>query len=173
MNGAVIVGSIIAMRSVTLLMIAVTFAFWQTTISSSDEQIRAVCEQIDGAFQRHDANQLATFAISDIHFIAPSVHTDGVDALERSYMSLFAKRPDVTLFHHENRIAVNEDWNLASEYGDLLERWTYPDGVKFVSDNVEARRRPLSRIQRGHSAGELLREFLLPAEMRYWGQRRY
>jgi hypothetical protein len=45
-------------------------------------------EQIDGAFQRHDAKQLATFARSDIHFTAPSVHTDGVDALECSYMWL-------------------------------------------------------------------------------------
>jgi hypothetical protein len=47
-------------------------------------------------------------------------------------MSLFTKRPDVTLIHYENRIAVNEDWNLASEYGDLLERWTYPDGVTEI-----------------------------------------
>jgi uncharacterized protein (TIGR02246 family) len=106
-----------------------TSAFWQTTTSSSADQIRSVRQEIDDAFQRHDATQLATLVTSDCHFTAPSVHTDGADALERSHKSLFKRRPDLILTHHANRIVVNEDWDLGSEQGDWIERWTDKDGV--------------------------------------------
>lgn len=104
-------------------------AFWQTTTSNSADQIRSARQEIDDAFQRHDARQLVTLVTSDCHFTAPSVHTDGVDALERAHTSLFARRPDVTLTHHADRIVVNENWDLASERGDWVERWKYKDGV--------------------------------------------
>lgn len=33
------------------------------------------------------------------------------------------------LTHHSNRIVVNENWDVASEQGDWIERWTEKDGV--------------------------------------------
>jgi uncharacterized protein (TIGR02246 family) len=118
------------MRLIMLfLVVGATSAFWQNTTSGSGDQIRSVRQEIDDAFQRHDARQLATLVTSDCHFTAPSVHTDGADALERSHTSLFTRRPDVILTHHANRIVVNEDWDLASEHGDWIERWTDKDGV--------------------------------------------
>jgi ketosteroid isomerase-like protein len=118
------------MRSIMLFVIVgATSTFWQTTTSSSADQIRSVRRQIDDAFQRHDAKQVAAFVTSDCHFTAPLVHIDGADALERSHTSLFSRRPDVILTHQANRIAVNEDWNLASEQGGWTERWTDKDGV--------------------------------------------
>jgi len=112
-----------------LIVVGATFAFWKTTSPSSASHIRSARQQIDDAFQRHAARQLATLVTADCHFTAPSVHTDGPEALERFYTSLFAKRPDVTLTHHVNRIAVNENWDLASEHGDWIERWTDKDGL--------------------------------------------
>ena len=118
------------MRSAMLILIVgAAFAFWQTTSSTSAGDIRFVRQEIDAAFQRHDAKQLATLVTSDCRFTAPSVHTDGAEALEHSYMSLFTRRPDVTLTHHMSRIIVNENWNLASEQGDWIERWTYNNNV--------------------------------------------
>jgi len=118
------------MRLIMLFVIVgSTSTLWRTTTSSSADQIRSVRREIDDAFQRHDARQLATLVTSDCHFTAPSVHTDGADALERSDTSLFARRPDVIMTHHANRVVVNEDWDLASEQGDWIERWTYKDGV--------------------------------------------
>ena len=111
------------------LAVGVTFAFWQTKTFNSADQIRSVRQEIDDAFQRHDARQLTTLVTSDCHFTAPSVHTDGADALERAHRSLFTRRPDVILTHYANRIVVNEDWDLASEQGDWMERWTDKDGV--------------------------------------------
>jgi ketosteroid isomerase-like protein len=118
------------MRLITLfLIVGATSAFWQTTTSSSGDQIRSVRQEIDDGFQRHDTRQLANLVTSDCHFTAPSVHTDGADALERSHATVFKRRPDVSLTHHANRIVVNEDWNLASEQGDWVERWKDKDGV--------------------------------------------
>jgi ketosteroid isomerase-like protein len=111
------------------LILASTSVFCQTTTSSSAEQIRSMRQEIDKAFQRHDAKQLTTFVSSDCHFTAPSVHIDGSDALERFHASLFMKRPDVILTHHPNRVVVNEGWDVASEQGDWIERWTDKDGV--------------------------------------------
>jgi len=86
-------------------------------------------QEIDKAFQRHDAKQLTTLVSSDCNFTAASVHVDGADALERFHASLFMRRPDVILTHHPNRVVVNEDWDVASEQGDWIERWTEKDGV--------------------------------------------
>lgn len=91
--------------------------------------ITSARHEIDKAFQSHDAKQLAALFSKDCRFTAPPTHADGSDDLERFNASLFAKRPDVTLTHRSNRIAVNENWDLASEQGDWIERWTETDGV--------------------------------------------
>ncbi len=103
--------------------------FSQMATTDSAGLIRSVRQEIDIAFRRHDAKQLATLVSSDCHFTAPTVHTDGADALERFDASLFVRRPDVTLTHQPNRIVVNEGWDVASEQGDWIERWTEKDGV--------------------------------------------
>jgi hypothetical protein len=41
----------------------------------------------------------------------------------------FLKWPDLTLTHRASRIVVNEDWDLASEQGEWIERWTEKGGV--------------------------------------------
>jgi len=120
------------MRSIMLVLIAAAFTFSPTIAPTSEEQIHSVRRQVDDAFQRHDAKQLAALTTSDVHFTAPSVHVDGADALERSYTGLFVRRPDVVLTHQINRIVINENWDLASEWGDWLERWTYKDGVTEI-----------------------------------------
>jgi ketosteroid isomerase-like protein len=111
------------------LILVSTSVFGQTTTSSSAEQIRSLRQEIDKAFQRHDAKQLTTLVSSDCHFTAPTVHIDGSDALERSHASLFTRRPDVIFTHYPNRVVVNENWDVASEQGDWIERWTEKDGV--------------------------------------------
>jgi ketosteroid isomerase-like protein len=114
---------------ILFLILASPFAFSQTATTDSAGLIRSVRQEIDIAFGRHDAKQLATLVSSDCHFTAPTVHTDGSDALERVDASLFERRPDVTLTHQPNRIVVNESWDVASEQGDWIERWTEKDGV--------------------------------------------
>jgi ketosteroid isomerase-like protein len=111
------------------LILASTSVFCQIKTSSSAGQIRSMRQEIDKAFHRHDAKQLTTLVSSDCHFTSPSVHTDGSDALERSHASLFMRRPDVIFTHHPNRVVVNENWGVASEQGDWIERWTDKDGV--------------------------------------------
>jgi ketosteroid isomerase-like protein len=111
------------------LILASTSVFCQTTTSSSAGQIRSLRQEIDKAFQRHDAKQLTTLVSQDCHFTALLVHIDGPDALERFHASLFMRRPDVILTHHPNRVVVYEDWDVASERGDWIERWTDKDGV--------------------------------------------
>ena len=115
-------------RMLSLLLVS-TALFCQNTTSSSAGQIRSVRQEIDKAFQHHDAKQLAALVSSDCRFTAPTVHLDSSEALERFQASLFTRRPDVTLNHHPNRIAVNEAWDVASEQGDWIERWTEKDGV--------------------------------------------
>src|SRR5260370_25645387 len=111
------------------LILASTSVFCQATTSGSAEQIRSLRQEIDKACQRHDAKQLATLVSSDCRFTAPSVHIDGSEDLERFYASLFTRRPDVMLTHHPSRIFPNENWDVASEQGDWIERWTDKDGV--------------------------------------------
>jgi len=120
------------MRSETLfLAVACTSLFctsYQVANSASANQIRSQRREIDKAFERHDAKRLATLFSSECHFTTAAVHVDGGDALERSHESLFTKRPDVTLVHHTDRMVVNENWDVASEQGEWIERWTERDG---------------------------------------------
>jgi ketosteroid isomerase-like protein len=111
------------------LLLVSTALFCQNTTSSPTGQIRSMRQEIDKAFQHHDAKQVAALVSSDCRFTAPTVHLDGSEALERFQASLFTRRPDVTFTHHPNRIVVNEAWDLASEQGDWIERWTEKDGV--------------------------------------------
>jgi ketosteroid isomerase-like protein len=121
------------MRSGTLfLVVACTSIFsasYQVSNSASANQIRSQRQEIDKAFERHDAKRLATLFSSACHFMTAAVHIDGGDALESSHETLFTKRPDVTLVHHTDRIAVNENWDVASERGEWVERWTEKDGL--------------------------------------------
>lgn len=110
-------------------ILASTCMFCQITTSNSAEQIRSMSREIDKAFQRHDAKQLTTFVSPDCHFTSASVHIDSSDALERFHASLFMRRPDLILTHHPDRVVVNENWDVASEQGDWIERWTEKDGV--------------------------------------------
>ena len=115
-----------------LLVVACTSLFspsYQAADSGSANQLRSQREEIDKAFQQHDAKHLATLFTSNCHFTSAAVHIDGGDALERSLETLFLKRPDVTLVHHTDRIVVNENWDVASERGEWVERWTEKDGT--------------------------------------------
>jgi uncharacterized protein (TIGR02246 family) len=139
-HGALISSSLIACPSLgtyylgmfwrTLLLIVVSApALGQKSSSRSADLIRSMRQEIDQAFQRHDAKQLAALFSSDCRFTTPSAQIDGSGALERFNTSLFTKRPDVIFTHRANRIVVNENWDLASEQGDWIERWTDKDGV--------------------------------------------
>ncbi len=96
---------------------------------SSAGQIRSLRQEVDKSFRQHDATKLSALFTTDCHLIAPQVHVDGSEVLERFHKSLFAKRPDVVLTHTPNRIDVNEAWDVASEQGEWIERWTEKDGV--------------------------------------------
>lgn len=112
-----------------LLLLILLAALWQITDSNSGEQIRSARQRIDQSFQQHDAKQLRSWFTSDCHFTSAATHVEGADRLEQSHASLFTRRPDVVFLHHVNRVAVNENWNVASEEGDWIERWTEKDGV--------------------------------------------
>jgi len=138
------------------LILAYTFAFCQTASADSPGLIRSVRQEIDIAFQRHDAKQLATLVTSDFHDTGPSFHTDGSDTKERFDASLFARRPDVTLTHQPNRIVVNERWDVASEQGEWIERWTEKDGV------TELRGVYLTMWKRDHGLWRASSETIVP-----------
>ena len=148
------------MLSRALLFIAVfTSLFPASSVgadSTSANQIRSQRMEIDKAFQQHDAKRLATLFSSTCHFTTAAVHIDGCDALARSHETLFQKRPDVTLEHHTDRIAVNESWDVASEEGEWVERWTEKDGV------TELRGRYLSLWRRENGGWRESDEILVP-----------
>jgi len=115
-----------------LLIVAFTSLFsapYEAADSVSANQIRSQRQEIDKAFQHHDAKQLATLFSSACYFTTAAVHIDGGDALEHFHKALFLKRPDVTLVHQTDRIVVNENWDVASERGEWIERWTEKDGI--------------------------------------------
>ncbi|HKV82065.1 MAG TPA: nuclear transport factor 2 family protein [Candidatus Sulfotelmatobacter sp.] len=103
-------------------------ASYQVASSASENQIRSQRQEIDKAFERHDAKRLATLFSAGCHFTTAAIHIDGGDALERSHETMFTRRPDVTLIHRTDRIVVNENWDVASERGEWVERWTEKDG---------------------------------------------
>ena len=121
------------MYSRTLLLIvgfiSLFSAPYEDAASVSANQIRSQRQEIDKAFQHHDAKQLATLFSSACHFTTAAVHIDGGDVLEHFHETLFLKRPDVTLVHQTNRIVVNESWDVASERGEWIERWTEKEGI--------------------------------------------
>lgn len=112
-----------------LLFPILVAALLQITDSNSGDQIRSARRNIDQSFQQHDAKQLRSWFTSDCHFTSAAAHFDGAERLEQADASLFTRRPDVVFLHHVNRVAVNENWDVASEVGDWTERWTETDGV--------------------------------------------
>src|SRR5690348_1485275 len=113
-------------------LLVFTCLFFASSVEAqvnSTNQIRSKRQEIDKFFQHHDAKQLASLFTSDCHFTSAAIHVDGSDALRESNATLFLKRPDVILVHYTKRIAVNENWDVASEQGEWVERWTEKDGV--------------------------------------------
>lgn len=105
-----------------LLLLTLVAALWQIADSNSGDQIRSAREKVDQSFQRHDAKQFRSWFTSDCNFTSAATHVEGAERLEQSYAALFTRRPDVVLLHHVSRVAVNENWHVASEAGDWMER---------------------------------------------------
>jgi ketosteroid isomerase-like protein len=113
----------------TIASVSVLAQSVQPAKPSSADQIRSIRQELDKAFAQHDATKLSALFTTDCHFTALKVHIDGSDVLERFHKSLFVKRPDVILTHNASRIDVNEAWDVASEQGEWIERWTEKDGT--------------------------------------------
>ena len=116
---------LVAIRMAVLLGIC---AGWPcaAAANSDEQQIRTIRQQVDSAFEHHNAKELAAFYRFDGHFSAPAVHLDGADAIQRTNNSMFSRRPDVNLNHRISRIAVNEEWGIASEQGEWVDRLVPP-----------------------------------------------
>lgn len=112
-----------------IVFISVSSVPYKAADSVSAGRILSQRHQMDEAFQHHDAKQLAALFSSACHFTTAALHVDGGDALEHSHEALFLKRPDVTLVHQTDRIVVDENWDVASERGEWVERWTEKDGI--------------------------------------------
>ena len=98
--------------------------------AQTDEQaIRDSRARSNAAIAAHDVAGIARAWVSDIHIVtSTSAQTTGSQANQQRMAAQFKNRPDTIYVRTPGTIDVYGPWNVASERGEWIGRWTDPDG---------------------------------------------
>lgn len=98
--------------------------------ASADERlIREARSRSNAAIAAHDTTAIGREWMSDLH-VASSTSTQiqGRQANQQRMAEQFKNRPDTIWVRTPATIEVYSPWNVASERGEWVGRWTEPDG---------------------------------------------
>jgi hypothetical protein len=91
--------------------------------------IRAARDKWNSAVAKRDPAALRELLSDSFHGVGGAGHIPSRDALLALATKRFAERPDLFYENRPTRIRVVADFELASEYGEWLERWKEPTGL--------------------------------------------
>lgn len=105
-----------------------------------DEQlIRAARERSNAAIARHDLDAIASVWLDDVHVLSStSAQAAGKNANRERMAAQFKSRPDTVYVRTPVSIEVYDAWNVASERGAWMGKWTEPDGVLEIGGTYQA-----------------------------------
>jgi ketosteroid isomerase-like protein len=105
-----------------------------------DEQlIRDTRARSNEAIAAHDIAGIARAWANDIHVVSStSAQTAGSQANQQRFAQQFKSRPDTVYVRTPATVDVYPPWNVASERGTWVGRWTEPDGQLEIGGTYQA-----------------------------------
>ncbi|HEX6163751.1 MAG TPA: hypothetical protein VFZ31_10315, partial [Vicinamibacterales bacterium] len=119
-----------ALRLSAAVVFVVSAGVAMAAQTPSDEKlIRDSRAQSNAAIEAHDVAGIARFWMDDVHITTSTSAQAGGWAANGSRMSeQFKRRPDTNYIRTPIAIDVFAPWQVASERGEWVGRWTEPDG---------------------------------------------
>jgi ketosteroid isomerase-like protein len=91
--------------------------------------IREARARSNAAIAAHDPAGIARAWMTDVHVVSStSAQTAGRQANQQRMARQFEVRPDTIYVRTPGAVEVFASWNVASERGEWIGRWTEPDG---------------------------------------------
>jgi ketosteroid isomerase-like protein len=117
-------------RYLAVLLLSSLVCAGNNMAAQTDEQmIRDTRARSNAAIAAHDLAGIARAWLNDVHVVSStSAQTAGSQANQQRMARQFETRPDTIYVRTPATIDVYSAWNVASERGEWIGRWTEPDG---------------------------------------------
>ena len=136
----------IPQRLALVLLLSATCAAVRAGAQPSDDErlIRQVRARSNAAIAAHDVAEIARAWLLDVHVVSStSAQTAGAQANQQRMARQFEIRPDTVYVRTPNAVDVFAPWNVASERGDWVGRWTEADGKLEIGGTYQAQWRKI------------------------------
>ncbi len=111
---------------------------------ADDRLIRAARDQSNAAIARHDLGGIAAVWMEDVHVVSStSAQTAGKNSNRERMAAQFKNRPDTIYVRTPFTIEVYAAWNVASERGEWVGKWSEPDGALEIGGTYQAQWRKI------------------------------
>jgi ketosteroid isomerase-like protein len=131
-------------RCAAVLVIATTICAGSQGAQSDEQLIRDARARSNAAIAAHDLAGIAREWAKDLHVVSStSAQTAGSDANQQRMAQQFKSRPDTVYVRTPATVDVYSPWNVASEHGEWIGRWTEPDGKLEIGGTYQAQWRKI------------------------------
>lgn len=112
--------------------------------SENERLIRETRARSNAAIAAHDLDGIADAWLPDVNVVSStSAQTVGSQGNRQSLAQQFKNRPDTIYVRTPATIQVFDSWNVASERGEWIGRWTEPDGKLEIGGTYQAQWRKI------------------------------
>jgi ketosteroid isomerase-like protein len=112
--------------------------------AGDEQQIREARARSNAAIAAHDVAGIARHWMPDVHIVtSTSSQASGREPNQQRMAQQFKNRPDTTYVRQPATVDVFAAWNVASERGEWVGRWTDPDGALEISGTYQAQWRKI------------------------------
>ena len=106
--------------------------------------IRETRARSNAAIAAHDLDAIARAWMPDVHVVSStSAQTAGAQLNQQRMAQQFKNRPDTIYVRTPATVQVFDAWNVASELGEWIGRWTEPDGKLEIGGTYQAQWRKI------------------------------
>src|SRR5687768_14057034 len=111
----------------------------QAQTPDDERVIRETRARSNAAIAAHDLDGIAEAWMPDVHVVSStSAQTAGSQGNRQRMAQQFKNRPDTIYVRTPNTVDVFPPWNVASERGEWVGRWTEPDGKLEIGGAYQA-----------------------------------
>jgi ketosteroid isomerase-like protein len=119
----------IVILAAVLVLISVVCTGGRIRAQTDEQAIRDSRARSNAAIAAHDVAGIARAWVNDVHIVSStSTQTAGSQANQQRMARQFETKPDTIYVRTPATIEVYSPWNVASECGEWVGRWTEPDG---------------------------------------------
>jgi ketosteroid isomerase-like protein len=116
----------------------------QAQASDDVRLIREARARSNAAIAAHDLDGIAAAWLPDVHVMSStSAQTAGSQGNRQRMAQQFKNRPDTIYVRTPATVDVFAAWNVASERGEWIGRWTEPDGMLEIGGTYQAQWRKI------------------------------